>query len=254
MNISNSLLNWYRKLKQTLEDSNIALVGRGLNSVASLNKICDEINRFGTINRLPYILAGECICILEDDLNSLTSIRHYMFENYTSLTSVTIPNSVTSIGNWAFSNCNSLTSVTIPNSVTSIGDAAFDGCTSLTSVTIPNSVTSISYAAFYNCNNLTSVTIPDSVTWIYNKAFYNCTSLTSITIPNSVTSIGSQAFDFCVRLTDIYLNPTTPPSLGSTNSIPERTTIHVPIGSGDAYKSATNWSYHSARIVEDIEL
>jgi len=56
---------------------------------------------------------------------SVTSIRTYVFNNLTSLTSITIPNSVTSIGPNAFFNCTSLTSITMPDrfivSLASIG-------------------------------------------------------------------------------------------------------------------------------------
>lgn len=124
----------------------------------------------------------------------------------------------------------------------------------LKSVTIPDSVTSIDGNTFNYCTSLTEITIPDSVTTIDVAAFYGCTSLTEITIPDSVTSIEMNVFGNCSSLIDIYLNPIIPPVLGGTNAIPDHTTIHVPIGSGDAYKSATNWSYHSSRIVEDIEL
>ena len=161
-------------------------------------------------------------------------IPHYAFEDYTSLTSVNIPDSVTKIGYAAFAGCTSLkefkgkyatedgrslivdntliayayasgTTYTIPDSVTEIGNSAFSFCTSLTSVNIPDSVTTIGRSAFNNCDSLTSVNIPDSVTTIGNFAFAGCTSLTSVNIPDSVTSIGNYAFWACDSLTSVNI-------------------------------------------------
>ena len=101
------------------------------------------------------------------NLNSIDNVaevtkRNGYFYRYSG--NITIPSSikvnevdysVTSIGNWVFDDCTSLTSVTIPNSVTSIGDNAFSGCSGLTSITIPNSVTSIGGSAFSRCSGLT---------------------------------------------------------------------------------------------------
>ncbi len=163
------------------------------------------------------------------------------WDNYSSLTSVTIPETVTyngtdyavtSIGEWAFYDCTGLTSVTIPNSVTSIGKYAFYDCTGLTSVTIPNSVTSIGEESFYGCTGLTSVvwnancsgwsysssspfyyarenitsfTFGDEVESIPDYLCYDMSKLTSITIPNSVTSIGEKSFYGCTGLESVTI-------------------------------------------------
>ena len=145
---------------------------------------------------------------------SVTSIGYEAFDGCSGLTSVDIPNSVTSIVDYAFRDCSGLTSVTIPNSVTSIGYEAFYGCSGLTSVTIPNSVTSIEGEAFEDCSSLTSVTISNSVTSIGNGTFDGCSGLTSLTIPNSVTSIGNYAFNDCSGLTSVTI-PNSVTSIGN---------------------------------------
>lgn len=136
------------------------------------------------------------------------------------------------------------------SSVTSIGDYAFSGCTSLMSVVIPDSVTNIGNSAFSGCGSLTSVTIPDSVTSIGGSAFSSCSNLRSVTIGNGVTSIGGYVFYGCSGLINITMLPTTPPTLGSSAIPSNVTTITVPAGCGDAYKTAEGWSAYAGKIVE----
>ena len=177
--------------------------------------------------------------------NSVTTIREYAFYYCSDLTSLTIPNSVTSIGDYAFQYCSGLTSVTIPNSVTSIGNGAFSGCTGLTSMTIGNSVTSIGNWAFGGCIGLTSVTIPNSVTTIREYAFSGCTGLTSLTIGNSVTSIGGGAFYGCVGLTTVISEVEIPCSIDEncfSEDVFKNSTLYVPKGTVDKYKSTDYWS------------
>ncbi|MBQ6936490.1 MAG: leucine-rich repeat domain-containing protein [Clostridia bacterium] len=138
-------------------------------------------------------------CVMQADL-SMEDDGEYWEQDFSDLTTITIPDSVTSIGYSAFSGCTNLTTITIPDSVTSIGNFAFIECTNLTTITIPDSVTSIGDFAFSECTNLTTITIPDSVTSIGDGAFSWCENLTSITIPDSVTSIGDLAFDGCENL------------------------------------------------------
>lgn len=92
------------------------------------------------------------------------------------------------------------------------------------------------------------------VTIIKRRNFRYRTNLTKITIPDSIINIEIGSFELCAKLTDIYLKSITPPSLEHDLAIPKHTTIHVPIGSGEAYRNATNWSSHAKRIVEDPEL
>ena len=144
--------------------------------------------------------------------------------------------------------------VDIPVICTKIRIYCFAGCFSIESVTIPNSVTEIGSWAFQSCVFLNNVSIGNGVTKIGEGAFEYCNSLESITIPNSVTEIGSNAFNSCAKLTRIYLKPITPPSLNNTQAFSNTMIIYVPAGSGDTYRSATNWSYHADRIVEDPNL
>ena len=119
----------------------------------------------------------------------------------------------------------------------------------LTEVTLDNRTTEINGYAFGYCSSLTSITIPSSVTSIGHYAFRYCDSLTSITIPSSVTSIGDSAFEGCSSLTSITINATTPPTLGSSGTIPSNVTnIYVPAESVEAYKAASGWSSYSSKI------
>jgi hypothetical protein len=139
--------------------------------------------------------------------------------------------------------------------LTTIRSYAFYGRVGLTNVNIPDNITAINLGAFRECTSLTSVTIPDSVTSIGDSAFGYCDSLTSVILGRGLQTINDYAFVSC-NLTDMYLYPTTPPTLKGTYAIDTYAppTIHVPIGSGDAYKTATNWSSFADKIVEDIEI
>ena len=187
--------------------------------------------------------------------NGVQSIYNSAFYSCYSLTSIMIPNSVTSINSNAFFNCISLSSISIPSTVYNIYVFAFCQCYSLTNITIPNSVTKIVNNIFYNCYSLTNITIPNSVTSIGSNAFSNCYSLTSITIPNSVTSIESKAFNNCSGIVRYHLRGTTPPTLSATDAftgIFSKCIIYVPKGCLEAYQTATNWSYYSSYMQEEV--
>ena len=121
-------------------------------------------------------------------------------------------------------------------------------------VEIGSGVTSIGGNAFQNCYSLTSISIPDGVTSIGNGAFQNCYSLASINIPDGITSIGSSAFSGCNGVSEYHFASTTPPTLSNTNAftgIAADCIIYVPVGSLEAYQTATNWSTYASRIQEE---
>lgn len=191
--------------------------------------------------------------------NGVTAIKDNVFYNCSSLKSITIPDSVTSIGPYSFYNCRHLTSITIPDSVLNIYGSTFYNCSNLTSITIPNSVTSIQWSTFSNCSALASIMIPDSVTKIGSAAFRGCSGLMSITIGNNVTNIESSVFEQCSTNTELggtyIILTTTPPTLQSISAFQNAkiNKIIVPKGSGDAYKTATNWSAFANKIEEATE-
>lgn len=147
----------------------------------------------------------------EIDGKKVTSLRapslgiNGIFENFTGITGVVIPNTITNISESAFENCTGLKNVTIPDSITNIGERAFYGCTGLKSITLPNSITKISANAFAECTGFSSFTIPDSVTTIENDAFRGCRGLREITLSKNLTTIFARTFENCTGLTSIII-------------------------------------------------
>lgn len=160
--------------------------------------------------------------------DGFTVVGYRMFEEYSALERVVLPESITEFYNYAFCECHSLKEIKIPESVTRIGTSSFRGCLALEQITlpkgltklgkrvfgrcgslkeivIPEGVTVIDSNLFSDCKSLTKVTLPEGITHIKYEAFINCDSLSSIDIPKGVVEIGRDAFCSCDSLTDVTL-------------------------------------------------
>ncbi|GAB6152869.1 hypothetical protein JCM17380_16190 [Desulfosporosinus burensis] len=120
-------------------------------------------------------------------VTGIDNMANYDNSAFKGITSIKFPQEVTSIGMRAFENFTGLTTISIPQG--SIGPLAFNGCTGLTSIYISQGVTSIDEMAFIYCKGLTTISIPQSVASIGSEAFRYCTGLTSITINSATTKI-----------------------------------------------------------------
>lgn len=165
-----------------------------------------------------------------------------------------VSESVPQVSTFSFANCNSLRTVKILNGPTAIAERAFYYCYSLSDISLPSSITSIETSAFYACYGVDNIIIPDSVTAIGNYVFFQCHSLSSIAISNSVTTIGNYAFQYCESIKEFHFRSPTPPALGGTgvfSNIPSDCIIYVPVGSLQAYQTATNWAAYADQMQEE---
>ncbi len=139
---------------------------------------------------------------------SVTEIPNMLFRNWTSLSSITLPESLTAIGAHAFYNCSSLTGITLPDEVRTISRYAFAGCTALTDCTLSPLIETMEDWCFYNCTSLQSLNLPQSVSSLGNNALRGCSALESVTLPESVTSLGTSLFHGCKKLRSVVLPAT----------------------------------------------
>jgi hypothetical protein len=133
----------------------------------------------------------------------------------------------------------------------------------LRSVVLAQGMTQVPGLGFAN-TLLTEIILPDTIVTIGDRSFVETVrSLKEIVIPASVTTIYAGAFAIGASyqgLRKLVMKPTVPPTIYLTVGNTTASTfafngtlkeIIVPAGCGEAYKSATNWSYYADIIKEE---
>jgi len=123
-----------------------------------------------------------CKSLLRVDLKGCTKLSqlgNFVFDECSSLTSVSLPDGLTKLGNYVFHRCRSLTSVALPDGLTQLGNDVFAYCSSLTSVSLPDGLRQLGYRVFWGCSSLTrtadSAGFFNVVPYLRNR--YKCVTL-----------------------------------------------------------------------------
>ncbi len=186
--------------------------------------------------------------------NNVNLISTNAFCSCTNLSEVNFPNCAT-ISDSAFYSCRRLFQINFPN-CTSIGSYAFQSCSSLSSISFQN-CTTIGASTFYGCSSLSSISFPNC-TIIGNYAFSNCSALTVVSFPNCI-SLSQYAFRNCTNLSSFYFMGSSIPSitvytfqytpLSTSSYLGYYGSIYVPASLLASYKTTTNWTAYSSRMV-----
>ncbi len=153
--------------------------------------------------------------------------------------------------------CTDLESISIPASVSHIGAAAFGRCAKMKTINVNLANTaycSVDGVLFDKDRNILiqypcskegrTYVVPKSVTTIATYACYEMQSIECMTLPENLSAIEGNAFS-CNTLDTLYvLNPTPPVCQDNTftGTIPNNTTVFVPKGCLEAFKSAVGWN------------
>lgn len=195
-----------------------------------------------------------CSTLSSINFPKCTYVYAYAFSANSNLKTVKLASCV-SLGIGAFYNCSSISSITLTK-CQSIGSYAFCNCKELTNINLP-ACTRIFNSAFSNCNKVSTYSLP-KCRYIRANAFQNNYLLATLSLP-SCSSIANNAFVNCSSLSSIYILNASLCKLGTgvfTNSPIAKSTylgvfgsIYVPSSLLASYKTATNWTTFSKRMV-----
>ena len=223
----------------TLTNKSFSTSGRDVNQIQSyagtlnIPSTVDISGETYTVTAIGFRACWDCF-----SYNTVVSIENNLEKEAAYYIDAETPDPVTD-----------LITVIIPSTVTSIGQSAFSDCGGLSTVEGLDFVTNIKQYAFCR-THISTLVFSKRLTTIGAQIFENNRYLTNITIPSSVTSIGKETFEGCVNLQHVYMERSTPPTLGTDafKNAHSSMTIYVPCGALSTYKSATNWKTFSTKI------
>ena len=272
MNIADKIslmLSAKSDIKQAIEDKGQDMTNVPFSSYATkISEISDTV--LGLTQK--EITEGGIFSWTIVNNTSASYVGEYAFIYCSNISRVSLP-ACKSISVGGLQRCSGLTTCAIPNceyiylyafegdtklqwitlsKVSSIGSYAFWGCSSLVQVAL-NKCKFVEDYAFTDCHKMSSIGSTPLIEYIGNKAFMECSALTSINIP-MCSFIGDNAFASCYSLKTITVGTNLLKTcyLGGSSvfyNCSALTSIYVPASLVNAYKSATNWSSLSNKII-----
>ena len=144
--------------------------------------------------------------------------------------------------------CDKLEEINLSKTST-IGENVLANCKSLKTINAQDA-SAIGTDCFCNNESLMEITLGCAELKTIDTIGNSNVSLHTIRIPAGVESINN-SFNGCAAIAEVYCKATTPPTLtDSFDAITDSAKIYVPIGSGDAYKTALYWSDYASMIEE----
>lgn len=210
-------------------NEDVAAYYLGVSDVVSSGEWEYALTEDGDASIVAYHGSATDIALDKIDGHDIISIGGKVFQNNTSLRSITLPETLTGIYQNAFAGTTELQEITIPAAVRVVDDHAFarSGLAKVEFAAGSKLVTLGRYA-FTETKNLTKLTLPEGVDRIRDYTFYKSgikeltfadgaeptqigryvfagSALTDFTVPDSVTNIDYNAFSDATSLTKVDL-------------------------------------------------
>ena len=221
---------------------------------AEIESLDDYENPYAELNYKIYSTQSASVPydIPKEYFGGVTALATNAFYHKYGLRSVDI-SEMTSIGSNAFYQCSSLIEI-IGTKAKTIASQICNNCTSLRKASFPEFAGTVP-TMFNNCTALEEVDFPKATSYGAN-CFKGLTALKRLVVPATVKTIGANSLN-CgseENKTTFIFEGTTPPTIQSSTFIAENIEkIIVPIGCGDVYRNATNWTTFADYIEEAEE-